>query len=69
MHNVNHDLRDREDKLAIGYDKTVAQTHSVESLNDFTESNNWIGAPTAPPRDPHATPTKCDLGLPLPRQV
>lgn len=52
MHNVNEELKEREDKLAIGYDKTVVQTRTVESLKDFTESNNWIGAPTAPPGNP-----------------
>lgn len=48
MHNVNNELKEREDKVPNGYDKTVAQPRAHESRKDFLDSNNWIGDPAAP---------------------
>lgn len=63
MHNVNSGLKEREDKLTIGYDKTVAQTRTLESLKDFTESNNWLGAPSPPSAAQNTTPRKSEDGF------
>lgn len=67
MHQANSGLKKQENKLTIGYDTTVAQTRTVESLKNFTESNNWLAAPNPQAGSPRYHAEKKWRMLPSPR--